>query len=89
MFGASKQWMFPLYPKLHMFHHQMLEIRFLGNSVKTAASPMMFACQMDEDTAGRSSRLSRRVNIRRVSLRTLDRYLVSAYAAHAKAGLLV
>ena len=31
----------------------------------------------------------RRVNIRRVSLRTLDRYLVSAYAAHAKAGLLV
>lgn len=89
MFGASKQWMFPLYPKLHMFHHQMLEIRFLGNSVKTAASPMMFACQMDEDTVGRSSRLSRRVNIRRVSLRTLDRYLVSAYAAHAKAGLLV
>ena len=36
----------------------------------------------------RTSRLSRRVNIRVVSARTLDRYLVSAYSAFSKAGLL-
>eukprot|EP00435_Cladocopium_sp_Y103_P067186 s55_g29.t1 len=89
MFEGNRQWMFPLYPKLHMFHHQMIEILFLAKSCQRSINPMMFACQLDEDAVGRSSRLSRRVNIRRVSLRTLERYLVSAYAAHAKAGLLV
>ena len=43
---------------------------------------------MDEDVVGKTSRLSRRVNIRKTSLRALQRYLVAAYTAFAKAKLL-
>ena len=35
-----------------------------------------------------SSRLSRRVNVRRVSLRSLERYLICAYSAMVKRGML-
>ena len=88
MFGEGKQFLFPLYPKLHIFHHIILRTLMDGRDHGVAESPMLWACQIDEDTVGRSSRLSRRVNIRRVSERTLQRYLVAAHAAHAKAGLL-
>lgn len=89
LFRDGKQWMFPLYPKLHMFHHLMLDIANQARSAKVALSPMLWACQIDEDVVGRSSRLSRRVNIRLVSQRALDRYLVAAHSAHSNAGLLV
>lgn len=88
MFNASKQWCFPLYPKLHIFHHIMLDVKFKGESAHLCCNPMLWGCQMDEDVVGRASRLSRRVNIRKVCLRALDRYLVAAYTAHTKAGLL-
>ena len=88
MFNEGRQWLFPLYPKLHIFHHVVLEVMYTAEDCGTCCSPMMFGCQMDEDTVGRASRLSRRVNIRVVSGRTLDRYLVSANSAFSKAGLL-
>ena len=88
MFRAAKQWCFPLYPKLHIFHHIMLEVKFKGERVHTCCNPMMFGTQMDEDVVGKTSRLSRRVNIRKTSLRALQRYLVAAYTAFAKAKLL-
>jgi len=87
-YRINKQWMFPLYPKLHTFHHIMLETKWSGLRVGTSCNPMIFSCQMDEDTVGRTSRLSRRVNIRRVAARSLDRYLVAAKAAYVKAKLL-
>lgn len=87
-YRINKQWMFPLYPKLHTFHHIMLETKWNGLRVGTSCNPMIFSCQMDEDTVGRTSRLSRRVNIRRVAARSLDRYLVAAKAAYVKAKLL-
>eukprot|EP00438_Fugacium_kawagutii_P010280 Skav226724 [mRNA] locus=scaffold720:14695:16275:- [translate_table: standard] len=88
MFRASRQWMFPLFPKLHSFHHLMLDVRDQGEQAKVAASPMLHCCQMDEDTVGRTSRISRRVSIRQASYRTLTRYLAACHAAHVKAGLL-
>ena len=89
MFRRNKQFLFPLYPKLHIFHHQMLNIKFKCRDVGLCESPMLFSCQMDEDTVGRASRLSRRVSIRLVAYRSLQRYLVCAHGAYVKAGLLV
>lgn len=66
----------------------MLEMHFTGAKVKTCPNPMLFACQIDEDTVGKASRLSRKVNIRLVAQRALDRYLTAAYTAFAKAKLL-
>ena len=88
MFRASRQWCFPLYPKLHVFHHICLEVQRSGNMMGMACNPTMWGCQMDEDCIGKAARLSRRVNIRRVAYRCLDRYLVSAYAAFVRDGLL-
>ena len=53
-----------------------------------AFNPLVFACQQDEDTVGKVSRLSRRVNIRKVMDRTLRRYRVQAKTAFKDAGLL-
>jgi hypothetical protein len=87
-FRASQQWRFPLYPKLHVFHHLMMDVRQSGLQVKIACNPTLWGCQLDEDTVSRASRLSRRVNICIVAARSLDRVLVSAYTAYVKAGLL-
>ena len=88
MYNAGKQWLFPLYPKLHVFHHIILTVRNTASSTGLCCSPMMYGCQMDEDVVGKASRLSRRVNIRKVSQRALDRYLVAAFTAYSKAKLL-
>ena len=88
MYNAGKQWLFPLYPKLHVFHHLILTVRNTASSTGLCCSPMMYGCQMDEDVVGKTSRLSRRVNIRKVSQRALDRYLVAAFTAYSKAKLL-
>ena len=85
MFRASKQWCYPLYPKLHMFHHLMLEVRTNGLLLRKSCNPLVWSCQLDEDVVGRCSRLSRRVNVRTVALRTMQRYLVSAYSGFIKA----
>lgn len=88
LYQEGKQWCFPLYPKLHQFHHLLLETRFLAISVKLAPNVMMWSCQLDEDIVGRTSKLSRRVNIRKVAQRSLDRFLVAAHTAHVKERLL-
>lgn len=87
-FQLGRQWLFPLYPKLHVFHHVMLQVRSDGVQVSAAVNPLLFGCQIDEDCIGKASRLSRRVNIRQVATRSLDRYLVAAHVAFSKAGLL-
>jgi hypothetical protein len=88
MFQDNRQWLFPLYPKLHVFHHQMVEIKRSGMTAKMAINPAMFSCQMDEDTVGRASRISRRVSIKLVASRTLQRYLVAAHASFVKSGIM-
>ena len=87
-YQSNRQYLFPLYPKLHIFHHLVLEVKCNGEQVGLSANPLMTSCQMDEDLVGRTSRLSRRVSIRQVAQRSLDRFLIGAYAAYVKAGLL-
>ena len=70
------------------FTNLMIETRAHAISVKLAPNVMMWSCQLDEDVVGRTSRLSRRVNIRRVAQRSLDRFLVAAHTAHVKEKLL-
>ena len=89
MFRVARQYLFPLYPKLHMFQHLMLEVRHMGLTCRRAVNPTMWGCQLDEDVVGRASRLSRRVSIRLVCQRALDRYLVAAHTAYTNSGLLV
>ena len=87
-YQANRQYLFPLYPKLHIFHHLVLEVKWHGEQIGLSANPLMTSCQMDEDLVGRASRLSRRVSIRKVAQRSLDRYLIGAHAAYVKAKLL-
>jgi len=88
MYRANRQFLFPLYPKLHIWHHLILTVKQSGERNQSAINPAMYACQIDEDLIGKASRLSRRVNIRKVASRTLERYLAAAYAAFSKEGWL-
>lgn len=90
MFADGKPWLFPLYPKLHVFHEMNLQIKFDGETPLTGTSfnPLVWGCQVDEDQIGRTARLSRRVSVRTQMQRTLERYLVNAYSAFVRAGLL-
>ena len=88
LFRQDKPWLFPLYPKTHSFHEQMITIKTNSDHHNMSINPMVYGCQCDEDTVGRAARLSRRVNVRMVMQRTMQRYLVSAYSAFSKANLL-
>lgn len=88
MYTAKKPWLFPLYPKLHSFAEIIIGVQQHGYEFNMALNPVMFCCQIDEDVVGRASRLSRRVNIRLVMQRTLDRYLIACYTAFAKSNFL-
>ena len=89
MFALGKPWLFPLYPKLHSFHEIILGVRQSQREHGMAINPILFCCQIDEDVVGRTARLSRRVNIRKVMGRTIDRYLIASYTAFTQAKLLV
>ena len=44
-YRSNKQWMFPLYPKFHTFHHIMLETKWSRLRVGTSCNPMIFSCE--------------------------------------------
>ena len=88
MFGRGRQWMYPLYPKAHIYHHLILQVLWQAKACDQSVNPLLYACQMDEDMIGKASRLSRRVNIRLTASRSLDRYLTAAYSAMVDAGVL-
>ena len=87
-FQARRPYLFPMYPKLHYMHHAFLKMALDANSVGYSENPLLTACQQDEDTIGRASRLSRRVSIRMTMTRTLQRYLVLAHTVWVKAGMI-
>ena len=78
-FRQNKYHLYPLYPKLHAVHHVWLLISQDGDSVGYAMNPLPASCQQDEDIVGKVSRTSRRVNVRMVIQRTLQRYLMASY----------
>lgn len=87
-FDQGKQHLYPLYPKLHALHHLSIRLRSDACEFGMSMSPLLTACQQDEDVIGRISRLSRRVSARRTMERTLLRYLIHSHDAWLKAGML-
>lgn len=61
-YNHRQPYLFPMYPKLHFLHHTFLRILDEGSEFGFSLSPMLTACQQDEDTIGKASRLSRRVS---------------------------
>ena len=76
---------FAVKPKLHLFKHQVLD---LHESLLQGAEVIMnwnvFNCEPSEDVVGRISRLSRRVDSRRVGERVLQCYLVKVDILHRR-----
>ena len=88
MFENNQPSLFPLYTKLHAMHHMILKVRDEALQFGFAQNPMGCSCQMDEDVVGRISRLSRRVSIRTVMVRTMNRYLIGCHSAWVDSGLI-
>lgn len=80
--------LFPLFPKIHAVKHCWLTLDNQSNSHGYGLNPLTASCQMDEDTIGRVARVSRRVSIRVVVKRTLQRHLVACWNVWTKAGVL-
>ena len=88
MFDIGQPSLFPLYPKLHSMHHMMIRLHSEGLEIGFSQNPMSCSCQLDEDVIGRVSRLSRRVSIRSVMCRTLERYLIGCCSVWKDCGLI-
>ena len=78
-----------LRPKLHYFHHSLFDQKkaLEERSRKFILNPAVWNCEANEDYIGRLARISRRVDSRTCSLRTLQKYLVKARAVIARAGV--
>ena len=70
---------FCLLPKLHFFHHLMVDM--LGSSNNWILNPLIFSVQLQEDFIGKPARVSRRVSAKTHALRTLQRVLFAMFAA--------
>lgn len=73
MAGKSR---FALIPKVHFLHHVPIELLSQCERGEWCINPLTTSCQMQEGFIGAPSRVSRRVSIRQVHLRTLQRSLL-------------
>ena len=87
-FNLGRAHLFPLFPKLHACHHVFLSLHQSSLTCGIGLNPLSASCQLDEDTIGRVSRVSRRVSSRLVILRTLQRHLVACWSVWTDAKLL-
>ena len=79
----GKQNIFPIKPKLHMWKHTLVEIRqSLESGAEWLLSPLCFNNEGNEDSIGRLSRLSRRLDSRNVGERVLMCFLVKIDLAY-------
>ena len=78
-FQQNQWYLYPLFPKIHAVHHTWLGIRLDCQACGYSMNPLTASCQQDEDIVGRISRTSRRVNVRKVMTRTLQRHLMASY----------
>lgn len=69
---------FGLMPKMHYLHHSAHRLRLEGLRAQWVINPMSESVQMQEDYIGRPSRLSRRVSVRQLHLRVVERSLICA-----------
>ena len=68
---------FTLVPKIHMMHHCAIRMKLECAAAQYCCNPLSESVQIQEDFIGRPSRLSRRVGIRLVHLRVLQRSLIA------------
>jgi len=87
-FHLQRPHLFPLFPKIHAVQHTWLTLKNESATHGYGMNPLTASCQLDEDTIGRVSRVSRRVNVRLVVLRTLQRHLMSSWNIWMDAGVL-
>ena len=78
--GAGRP-LFVYKPKIHYYHHILLWMHERGVAGKPAVNPLAWSCAMAEDFIGRISLISRRVSALSNEKRTIQRYLLAAYAA--------
>lgn len=71
-------YLFVFRPKLHYFHHLLLEISCALNSGGLPLNPLAYSCSAAEDFIGRASLLSRRTAAATTERRVLQRYLAGA-----------
>lgn len=74
---SRRQQRFPLVPKGHYLHHQVLDLLRQARRGPWALNLLVFACQSQEDYVGKPSRLARRTNPRSCSLRVIQRVFLS------------
>jgi hypothetical protein len=77
-YGTPRLYRFKQQPKAHMLFHCLSTMMMQAESCGFALNPLVECCQLPEDLIGKVCRLSRRVDARKVSLRTLQSVLVSA-----------
>lgn len=70
--------LFKMQPKMHMLFHAFAEMHFQCKRCGFCQNPLSQSCQLPEDLIGKTCRLSRRVDSRLVSQRTLDCHLICA-----------
>lgn len=87
-FDQGRHWLFPLFPKVHAMFHFFLQMKMECEQCQMAQNPLSSSCQLDEDTVGKVSRVSRRVNVRLVAMRTLQRHLIASWKVWNNAGVL-
>ena len=76
---------FILKPKTHALHHLAFSIKeALEAGHPIVLNPEAHACEMNEDLIGRVSRLSRRVGVRLMNKRVLERYFLKKRALMAR-----
>lgn len=83
--------LFMMRPNFHRLHHILIDMRTKSNTenIQYIISPLTTSTQADEDYIGRPSRVSRKVSVRRVVSRMIERSLIAIRAAYSKAGLLI
>lgn len=69
---------FGLMPKLHYLHHASNRLRVEAHRSPWVINPMSESVQIQEDYIGRPSRISRRVDIRQLHMRVVERSLIAS-----------
>ena len=72
---------FQMIPKLHYFSHVAMDMKEQASNSNWAVNCLAYSVQIQEDFVGRPSRVSRRVNIRRLHRNVMFRSLVLANRA--------
>ena len=76
---------FAMVPKVHYIHHFPFELLDQSGKSKWSINPLATSCQMQESFIGAPSRVSRRVSIRCVHLRSFHRSLLLSHESLSKA----